>query len=95
MPEGRIAVSTTPVLLAQSTRGRLNLRFQADPAANTQNVAIKHTRQVAVDGPNCGLIMTPGTIISLNHTEDNDINDAWYGVAVSGTQYIIVNIRGR
>lgn len=94
MPEGDNEVGTDPVLLAQSTRGRLNLRFQADPA-NTQNVAIKHSKQVAASGPNAGLIMTPGTIISLNLEEDSDIDDAWYGVAVSGTQNIVVNIRGK
>lgn len=92
MPEGRIAVTTTPVRLAETTKGRKNVRFLADPA-NTQNCAVKHSRQVAMTGPNAGTIMTPGTLLTLNSKEDSDINDAWYAVANSGTQHIIVSLR--
>lgn len=92
LPEGRLAVTTTPTQLVQPTHGRLNVRFLADPA-NTKNIAIKHSKQVAVTGPNCGLLMTPGTLISLNNDDDKDIDDGWWAVAVSGTQHVIVNIR--
>lgn len=96
MPEGRIAVGTTPTRLIEPTaKGtRLNLRFIADPA-NTQNVAVQHSRQVAMTGQNAGIPLTPGTIISLNYLEDHDIHDGWWGIAASGTQYIIVNVRGK
>lgn len=93
MPEGRIAVSTTRVLLAEATTKRKNLRFLSDPA-NTANIAIKHSKNVAVTGLNSGILLTPGTFVDLNENNDKDINDDWYGIAASGTQYIIVNIRG-
>jgi len=92
MPEGRITLTTTPVLLAETTKGRKNLRFLADPA-NTANIAIHHKKEVTTTGLDAGIILTPGSFADLNEKEDKDINDSWWGVAASGTQYCIVNMR--
>lgn len=98
MPEGQVDVGTDIVLLAEETpeeaikndKGRGSLRFQT-PVANTGNCYVKHNKQVAINGPNMGIEMIPGTLISMNKVDDKDIDNSWYGISDTAGQVIIVS----
>ncbi len=102
MPEGEVAVGLVIVKLVEETpeesikvnKGRGSLRFQT-PVANTGNVYIQHSKQVAIAGVNMGIEMIPGTMVSMNKHDDFDIDFSWYAIADLAGQIVIVNLVDR